>query len=272
MPTPFSNFTDGDIIESNYILELQTPINNLERGAAYYAGPSAGTSTAYTASLTPTPDNPYRGGMLVNFRVHLDNTVGSPDVTLDVDGVGPKPIFRNGNQSLAAGDLKTGQIVSVILDPTGTQSFQLLGAGGGGPVGPITWDDLPFDQGNRNTILGKDSLLNNTGGRNTAVGYESLRDNSSGIGNTGVGTSSLQDNITGSQNTAVGSLALARHTSGSDNTALGFNSMRDITTGSTNIAVGSFSLRFNQGSNNVGIGAEALASNAGDTNTAVGNL
>ena len=128
MPSSFSSFANGDAIQATHVSELQNPIKNLERGASYYAGSSAGTSTAYTATLSPAPDNPYQGGMIVNFKVHTANGAGSPDVTLNVNGVGAKPIKKSGGQSLAAGDLKANQIVSVIYDVSGTGAFNLVGS------------------------------------------------------------------------------------------------------------------------------------------------
>ncbi len=125
MPSSFTSFANGDVIQANHVSELQTPIKNLERGAAFYAGTSAGGTTAYTVTLSPAPDVPHQDGMLVNFRVNVQNTAGSPNVTLSVNGATAKPILKNGSQSLVAGDLKANQIVSLVFDAT-AQAFQLL--------------------------------------------------------------------------------------------------------------------------------------------------
>ena len=51
-------------------------------------------------------------------------------VTLNINGIGVKNVYKSGSQPLDAGDLASGQVVSVVYD--GTQ-FQLIsGAGGGG--------------------------------------------------------------------------------------------------------------------------------------------
>lgn len=127
MPTnTFHNFGSDDVIEAIHVSEMHNPILNLERGASYFGGLSGGSGSAYTASLTPAPDNPYSSGMIVNFKAHVQNLAGSPDVTLDVNGVGPKPIQKNGGAPLAAGDIKANQIVSVIYDNAGTGKFHLM--------------------------------------------------------------------------------------------------------------------------------------------------
>ena len=137
MPSSFASFSNGDVVEASHVAEMHAPIQNLERGAAFYAGTTGGSSTAYSATLSPAPDNPYQAGMIVNFKIHADNTAGSPDVTLNVNGVGAKPILKGGGDSLAAGDLKAGQMASVVYDSASGGAFKLVG---GSSVGDL--DDL----------------------------------------------------------------------------------------------------------------------------------
>ena len=127
MPSSFESFTTGDPVEASHVSEMHAPIQNLERGAAFYAGTTGGSSTAYSATLSPAPDNPYQAGMIVNFKIHADNTAGSPDVTLNLNGVSAKPVLKGGGNSLVAGDLKAGQMVSVIYDDASGGSFKLIG-------------------------------------------------------------------------------------------------------------------------------------------------
>ena len=137
MPSSFASFSNGDVVEASHVAEMHAPIQNLERGAAFYAGTTGGSSTAYSATLSPAPDNPYQAGMIVNFKIHADNTAGSPDVTLNVNGVGAKPILKGGGDSLAAGDLKAGQMASVVYDSASGGAFKLVA---GSSVGDL--DDL----------------------------------------------------------------------------------------------------------------------------------
>lgn len=127
MPSSFNSFVNGDGIEASDVSEMHAPIQNLERGASYYAGASGGSSTAYTVTLSPAPDSPYQAGMIVNFKVHTANGAGSPDVTLNANSVGAKPILKNGGASLSASDLAAGQVVSVVYDTAGSGAFHLIG-------------------------------------------------------------------------------------------------------------------------------------------------
>lgn len=83
---------------------------------------------AYEVTLDPVPEDPYSDGMIVNFKVHVENVTGSPDVTLDVNGVGARPLQRNGAISLSGGELKEDHIASVIYDADGSGQFILLHA------------------------------------------------------------------------------------------------------------------------------------------------
>lgn len=301
MPSSFASFSNGDVVEASHVAEMHAPIQNLERGAAFYAGTTGGSSTAYSATLSPAPDNPYQAGMIVNFKIHADNTAGSPDVTLNVNGVGAKPILKGGGDSLAAGDLKVGQVVSLVFDPDAGASgaFKLLA------LSSIGWSGLPFDQAIGNTILGNNSLVSNTGNGNTAVGFEALRDNTEGGENTAVGYQSLAANTSGGNNVAVGHFALQGNTdgsynigigqetlyanagnnntvvgclamglngSGSDNCVLGMQALRSNTTGGSNVAAGYNALFSNTtGDENTALGYHALFSNTGARNTVVGS-
>ena len=49
MPSSFASFSNGDVVEASHVAEMHAPIQNLERGAAFYAGTTGGSSTAYSA-------------------------------------------------------------------------------------------------------------------------------------------------------------------------------------------------------------------------------
>ena len=55
-----------------------------------------------------------------------------------------------------------------------------------------------------NTVLGYNTLVNNTGNNNTAFGYGSMTSNTSGSYNTSLGVSTLYYNTSGSYNTTIG--------------------------------------------------------------------
>jgi hypothetical protein len=91
---------------------------------------------------------------------------------------------------------------------------------------------------NRNVAVGYEALrgssdpASNTGNNNTVIGFQSMLNNSSGDDNTAVGNKALNDNSAGSSNTAVGGGTLALTTTTSNNTALGFDAGGNQTTGS----------------------------------------
>jgi hypothetical protein len=84
---------------------------------------------ALIGSLTPAIAT-YTVGAIYSFIVQNTNTSA---VTINIDGVGVRPILRNGTDPLQAGDLEAGNIAVILYD--GTQ-FQLISVGfGGGATG-----------------------------------------------------------------------------------------------------------------------------------------
>jgi hypothetical protein len=104
----------------------------IQSNALTYAA-AGGVADAYTVTLLPAVAS-YTAGQLLTFRANAPNTGAS---TVDVNGLGVKPIMKNGDQDLAADDIKNGQIVTVIYDGTNFQMVSHLGnaAGGGGGGG-----------------------------------------------------------------------------------------------------------------------------------------
>ena len=80
----------------------------------------AGTANAITLSPS-TAITAYTSGMQFRFIVETTNTGA---VTVDVSAVSPKKILKAGGQELAGGDIKDGDVVSILYD--GTQ-FYLIG-------------------------------------------------------------------------------------------------------------------------------------------------
>ncbi len=99
----------------------------LQHNAEKYAA-DAGTTDTYVITLSPVPTS-YTNGMIVHFKA---NTVNTGAATLNVNSLGAKTIVKEYNTTLADGDIKAGQLVSVIYDGT---NFQMLSPVG---VAPIT--------------------------------------------------------------------------------------------------------------------------------------
>src|SRR5262249_47479263 len=91
----------------------------LQNGSLLYAA-GGGTNAAYTLSLAPAI-TVYTDGMEVRFKAPAANAAG---VTLNVNGVGAKLIKKNVSANLAASDITSGQLVSVIYDAS-ADVFQL---------------------------------------------------------------------------------------------------------------------------------------------------
>lgn len=113
------------------------------------------------------------------------------------------------------------------------------------------------------TSMSVNTISINTGAtgtsQNTVVGQESLFNNTTGGNNTSVGYYTLRKVTTAGYNTAVGSNTLSELVSGTENTAVGAESMYFLGVGSNNSALGAGALRYNQsGSNNTAIGYNAL--------------
>jgi len=72
-------------------------------------------------------------GQMLSFKAGAANTGAS---TLNVNGLGAKDIKKNGSADLAANDIKSGQVVTVIYDGTQFQMISQIGnASGGGNSG-----------------------------------------------------------------------------------------------------------------------------------------
>lgn len=298
MPSSLSSFSNGDVIQAAHVSELHGPIQDLERGASFYAGASSGTSTAYSVTLDPPPDSPYSGGMIVNFKVHTTSGVGSPNVTLDVNGIGAKPIVKSAGSALASGDLQAGQIVSLIFDDA-TQHFQLIASGTNSGLASLAAGGTGRDNSGSNVGLG--SLPSATGSQNTWLGAGAAGSLTTGNYNTCLGQGSGAAVTTGSGVTALGFGALPQTTSsylvglgyyaGYNNTTggsvfIGESSGFHNTTGISNVCVGNSAGGTNStgsyrtcvgGSSGGGtadgvtaIGYQALNSNTGSYNTSLG--
>ena len=80
---------------------------------------ATGSGNIFNVTLPVSPVT-YKAGLIVNFKSNQDITGG---ITLNVNGIGVKQVFKNLNEVLIQGDIKNQQIVSVIYDGN---SFQVL--------------------------------------------------------------------------------------------------------------------------------------------------
>jgi hypothetical protein len=91
-----------------------------QSGEAVYCAPTGATDD-YTCSLTPAPSS-YSAGMVVHLRANTGNTGAA---TLNVDGLGAKPIRRVDGAPLSDGSIVAGGHYLLLYDGT---SFQLGGS------------------------------------------------------------------------------------------------------------------------------------------------
>lgn len=80
---------------------------------------SSGTASAWALVYEVSPDE-YVKGEVFSFFSHVENAGA---LTLNINGLGAKSIVRNDGIALAAGQIKSGQVVTVAYDGT---SFRLL--------------------------------------------------------------------------------------------------------------------------------------------------
>lgn len=83
---------------------------------------STASGNAYAVQLRVAPET-YTTGMILSFKATWANT---STITLNVNNLGAKPVFKNVNEPLEAGDIVPNQIVSVIYDGTAFQVISQL--------------------------------------------------------------------------------------------------------------------------------------------------
>jgi hypothetical protein len=95
----------------------------LQSGKLVTAISATGTNSL-TLTFSPPLGGTLQAGTFIAFKAVNNNAAGG--VTLTLDGVGPKSLFKNVNVGLAADDIKAGQMITAIYDGT---NFQLLSRG-----------------------------------------------------------------------------------------------------------------------------------------------
>ena len=89
---------------------------------AKYAEDAEANDT-YVITLSPVP-SAYYIGMIISFKA---NTINTGAATLNVNGLGAKTIVKEKDTTLANGDIKAGQWVSVVYDGTNFQMVSPVG-------------------------------------------------------------------------------------------------------------------------------------------------
>lgn len=90
----------------------------LQHGAEFYAADS-GAADIMVVTLSPIPTS-YTAGMVVKTKAGHANATTTP--TINVNSLGAKTIVKNGSSALVAGDIATGQLITLMYDGT---NFQL---------------------------------------------------------------------------------------------------------------------------------------------------
>lgn len=90
---------------------------------------ATGSANSYAVTITPAPPN-YVEGMAIAVKIPVDNTGPS---TLNVNGMGPKPIKKPNGNDVSAGNLNAGSIYTLRYNGA---NFILQGEGGGGNAQP----------------------------------------------------------------------------------------------------------------------------------------
>ena len=90
-----------------------TTLDNIiinEQSTSTIAGTTAGTSTAYTLTVSPSPTG-YSNGQTIQFFVHTTNGINP---TINLNGLGAIPIFRPTGSAIPTGVLQTGILYTGI--------------------------------------------------------------------------------------------------------------------------------------------------------------
>ena len=209
-----------------YKLKLTTPadveiwtVDNVGSGELFgtsqFLASVSGTDTI-TANVTSPNFTAYAAGQTFNFVAAAANTTTS--VTLNLNGLGVKSVTKTGSTALAVGDIKIGQLVSVVYDGT---RFQLVGAislSAPPPIGDVTPNTGAF------STLSATSTV-------SGAGFTSYLASPPAIGNTAPNTGKFTTltataDIYSTQDASPASVYLTSYDSGSATSAYGNISVR----------------------------------------------
>jgi hypothetical protein len=97
-------------------------VNQIQSNAPAFQATDTGTANAHVIALSPAI-TAYAAGQAITFKSGAASTTSS---TLNVNGLGVKTIKKKNDQNIAAGDIESGSIVTVVYDGT---NFQMTSQG-----------------------------------------------------------------------------------------------------------------------------------------------
>lgn len=117
------------ILERFATNELNFDKHKADDVAHNHYGDDTGTANAKVVTLSPAPTY-----LPTGFSLRFKNKVANTDaVTLNINGIGAKPILKQNGNAAVSGTLKAGLIYTVVYNGT---SFILQGEGGSGNLQP----------------------------------------------------------------------------------------------------------------------------------------
>ena len=106
-------------------------VNQLQGNAPAFQATDTGTANAHVIALSPAI-TAYAAGQAITFKSGAASTTAS---TVNVNGLGVKAIKKKNDQDIAAGDIESGSIVTVVYDGTNFQMTSQLASDGGLSIG-----------------------------------------------------------------------------------------------------------------------------------------
>ncbi len=117
----------GRVLNNNLITLDNKVTTHLDDDVAHNRYGVATGTNALVVTLSPAP-TALIAGMSLRFK---NTTANTGAVTLNINGLGAKPIVKNGGTALSSGNLKAGGVYTVAYDDT---NFILQGEGGGAVI------------------------------------------------------------------------------------------------------------------------------------------
>lgn len=106
-------------------------VNQIQSNAPAFQATDTGTANAHVIALSPAV-TAYAAGQKITFKSGAASTTSS---TLNVNGLGVKTIKKKNDQNIAAGDIESGSIVTVVYDGTNFQMTSQLATDEGLTIG-----------------------------------------------------------------------------------------------------------------------------------------
>ena len=106
-------------------------VNQIQSNAPAFQATDTGTANAHVIALSPAV-TAYAAGQKITFKSGAASTTSS---TLNVNGLGVKTIKKKNDQNIAAGDIESGSIVTVVYDGTNFQMTSQLATDDGLTIG-----------------------------------------------------------------------------------------------------------------------------------------